>query len=117
MKFVLKDEQPVVYRPYLLSYHERHKVRELVEKHKGADVIEDSDASYVSPILLVKKKTGDVRMCVDYRELNKKTILDKYPLPLIVCRQVYDGELKKYRYENRSDKRGRDVQFLRDVLV
>jgi len=58
-------------------------VRELVEELKEADIIEDSDALYASPILLVKKKTGDVRMCVDYRELNKKTIPDKYPLPRI----------------------------------
>lgn len=71
-KLVLKDEQPVVYRPYRLSHHERQKVRYLVEELKGTDIIEDSNASYASPILLVKKKTGDIQMCVDYRKLNKK---------------------------------------------
>lgn len=42
-----------------------------------------SKSSYASPILLVKKKDGGIRMCVDYRAINKQTILDKYPLPLI----------------------------------
>lgn len=83
MKLNLKDEQPVVYRPYRLSFHERQKVRELIEELKGADIVEDSSSPYASPIVLVKKKTGDVRMCVDYRELNKKTVPDKYPLPRI----------------------------------
>lgn len=45
--------------------------------------MEDGNSEYASPIVLVKKKTGDYRMCVDYRALNKKTIPDKYPLPRI----------------------------------
>lgn len=90
MKLNLKDEQPVVYRPYRLSFHERQKVRELIEGLKGADIVEDSSSPYASPIVLVKKKTGDIRMCVDYRELNKKTVPDKYPLPRI------DDQLDRY---------------------
>lgn len=83
MKLVLKDERPVVYRPYRISYKEREKVRDIIDELKEADIVEDSESPYASPILLVKKKTGDVRMCVDYRELNKKTVPDKYPLPRI----------------------------------
>jgi hypothetical protein len=45
--------------------------------------IKPSTSNYAAPILLVKKKSGGIRMCVDYRTLNKQTILDKYPLPLI----------------------------------
>jgi len=83
MLLVLKDDRPVVYRPYRISYKEREQVRGIIDELKEADIVEDSESPYASPILLVKKKTGDVRMCVDYRELNKKTVPDKYPLPRI----------------------------------
>lgn len=83
MKLVLKDDRPVVYRPYRISYKEREQVRGIIDELKEADIVEDSESPYASPILLVKKKTGDVRMCVDYRELDKKTVPDKYPLPRI----------------------------------
>jgi len=83
MKLVLKDDKPIVYRPYRLSYYERERVRNMVDELKNANIVEDSNSEYASPILLVKKKTGDVRMCVDYRAINKITVPDKYPLPRI----------------------------------
>lgn len=42
-----------------------------------------SDSPYAFPILLVKKKDGGIRLCVDYRSLNSNTVISKYPLPLI----------------------------------
>lgn len=42
-----------------------------------------STSEYASPVVLVKKKNGSTRLCVDYRELNKKIVKDRYPLPLI----------------------------------
>jgi len=46
-------------------------------------VIRPSNSPFASPALLVKKKNGSASLCVDYRELNSKTISDKFPLPLI----------------------------------
>jgi len=40
-------------------------------------------SEYASPIVLVKKKSGNTRICVDYRKLNQKIVKNRYPLPLI----------------------------------
>jgi hypothetical protein len=47
--------------------------------HSG--IITKSDYPYASPIILVHKKTGDKRLCVDYRALYSKTVKERYPLP------------------------------------
>ena len=47
------------------------------------DCIEESISEWASPIVLVRKANGELRMCIDYRGLNKVTIRDQYPLPRI----------------------------------
>jgi len=53
MKLVLRDDKPIVYRPYRLSYYERERVRNMVDELKNANIVEDSNSEYASPILLV----------------------------------------------------------------
>ena len=79
----LTSSTPVYYRPYRLSYSEREKVKDIVNELKENGIIRDSNSPFASPILLVRKKNGETRMCVDYRALNKITKRDRFPLPLI----------------------------------
>lgn len=83
MKINLTDNRPVVYRPYRLSFSERLQVREIVDELLDTDIIQESSSDYASPILMVRKKSGEQRLCVDFRALNNKTIKDRFPLPLI----------------------------------
>ncbi|GBP86280.1 Retrovirus-related Pol polyprotein from transposon 17.6 [Eumeta japonica] len=84
MKIRLKDPNKTVNRrPYRFSPSERQIVRNKIDELLRAGVIRPSSSPFASPILLVEKKDGSHRLCVDYRELNDNTISDRFPLPLI----------------------------------
>ncbi|SOV06304.1 uncharacterized protein UDID_19619 [Ustilago sp. UG-2017a] len=68
---------------YSLSEHELKTLREYLEENLAKGFISPSDSPAASPILFVKKKDGSLRLCVDYRGLNRITIRNRYPLPLI----------------------------------
>lgn len=83
MNIKLNDTTPVVYRPYRLSHSERKVVRDMVQELEDSGIVKESSSDYASPVILVRKKTGDYRLCVDFRALNKKTVKEHYPLPRI----------------------------------
>jgi hypothetical protein len=83
MHIRLLDDEPVTFRPYRLAYWERAAVREIIQDLLSNGIVRESESPYSSPIILVKKKSGEHRMCVDYRSLNAKTVKDRYPLPRI----------------------------------
>jgi hypothetical protein len=55
----------------------------MLEDMKSKGVIEESDSPWSSPVVLVRKKNGNLRFCVDYRRLNDVTKKDRFPLPRI----------------------------------
>jgi len=69
--------------PYRLSQPELEELRRQLIKLLEQGWIRPSVSPFGAPILFVRKKNGDLRMCVDYRALNKITIKNKYPLPMI----------------------------------
>lgn len=83
MTIHLKDDEPVVYRPYRLSYSEREEVQRMVAEMLDCGIVRESSSPYASPIVIVKKKSGEKRLCVDYRALNNRTKRDHYPLPRV----------------------------------
>ena len=58
-------------------------MNKLLQDMQEKDVIQPSSSPWASPIVLVQKKDGSARFCVDYRKLNAVTIKDAYPLPRI----------------------------------
>ncbi|CAH2083323.1 unnamed protein product [Euphydryas editha] len=83
MTIELDDDEPVVYKPYRLSHSERSQVQDMVQEMIDNGIARESSSPYASPIVLVKKKSGEKRLCVDYRALNRKTKKDHHPLPRI----------------------------------
>jgi hypothetical protein len=69
--------------PYRLSESELDELRKQLDEYVRLGFIRPSVSSYGAPVLFVRKKDGSMRMCVDYRALNKLTIRRRYPLPLI----------------------------------
>ena len=77
------DHLPVALPVRRIAWVERDRIKDEVEKMKRQNVIVDSDSPWSSPPVLVRKKDGTVRFCIDYRKLNEITVADKYPLPRI----------------------------------
>ena len=61
----------------------REEIRQLVEDMLAIGIIQESNSAWSSPTVLVKKKDGTTRFCIDYRRLNQVTKVDAYPLPYI----------------------------------
>ncbi|KZS03675.1 Uncharacterized protein APZ42_033546, partial [Daphnia magna] len=74
---------PVCQRPYPSAWKARKIIQTLSEDMLQAGIIERSDSPWGAPVVLIKKKDGSWRFCVDYRGLNEVTIRDVYPLPRI----------------------------------
>jgi len=83
LDLILKDDIPVYERPRRLAPKEKELVNKHIDEWLQAGIARPSTSEYASPVVLVKKKNGNTRLCVDYRKLNKKIIKDRYPLPLI----------------------------------
>ncbi|GJW73429.1 putative reverse transcriptase domain-containing protein [Tanacetum coccineum] len=74
---------PVVKSPYRLAPSEMQELSKKLKELQDKGFIRPSHSPWGAPVLFVKKKDGSLRMCIDYRELNKLTVKNRYPLPRI----------------------------------
>ena len=76
-----KDAQPIHLPPYCMSRARHECVRTEIKKMLEADLILPSTSPWASPIVLVPKKDGSWRFCVNYQKLNAVTEADPFPIP------------------------------------
>ncbi|GBO01646.1 Retrovirus-related Pol polyprotein from transposon 297 [Araneus ventricosus] len=77
------DHPPIKQYPRRLPLARKEETERLVNEMVKNGIIEESSGPWASPIVLVEKKDGSTRFCVDYRKLNKISKKDSYPLPRI----------------------------------
>jgi transposase InsO family protein len=79
----LLTDRPIVARPRPVTQEQMKIIVKEVNTMLEEGVIRPSSSPYASEVILAMKKTGDWRFCIDFRDLNKVTVKDQYPLPRI----------------------------------
>lgn len=79
---LIEGSRPVVAKPYKTSMALQSKVQNKIQDYLDKGYIRESSSEYCSPALAVPKK-DDIRLCIDYRRLNKQTVKNPSPMPLI----------------------------------
>lgn len=81
---IITGTAPVVrLPPYRLPHAYRDMVKKELDDMLQGGIIEHSSSGWSSPMVIVKKKDGSLRLCVDYRRLNGRSTMDAYPMPRI----------------------------------
>jgi hypothetical protein len=79
----LYDQRPIKQKPYRLTKSAHEEIGQQLADMQNWGIIKPSTSPWASPVVLVKKKDGTMRFCIDFRKVNQITIPDCYPIPRI----------------------------------
>ena len=83
-QIILKEgSSPIYERPYRYHFYQKTEIEKIVHELLEVGSIRMSYSPFFSPVLLVRKRDGSWTMCIDYRSLNKASVKDKYPIPIV----------------------------------
>jgi len=99
-QITMKDDKPIRQRYYPKNPKVQGEINAKVDELLQMGYIEHSTSPYSAPIVMVKKRTGKWRLCVDFRQINDKSIKDAYPMPRI--NYILD-QLREARYISSLD--------------
>ena len=80
---LIPGTKPISIPPYRMAPAELKELKAQLEELLNKGFIRPSTSPWGGPVLFVKKKDGSLRLCIDYRQLNRATIRNQYPLPRI----------------------------------
>ncbi|GKC88360.1 putative reverse transcriptase domain-containing protein, partial [Tanacetum coccineum] len=99
---LIPSAEPILKAPYRMAPVELKELKEQLQEMLENGFIRPSVSPWGAPVLFVKKKDGSMRLCIDYRELNRITIRNRYPLPRID--DLFD-QLQGAKYFSKIDLR------------
>nr|GEW06670.1 putative reverse transcriptase domain-containing protein [Tanacetum cinerariifolium] len=121
---------PVARAPYRLAPSEMKELSEQLKELSNKGFIRPSSSPWGAPVLFVKKKDGSFRMCIDYRELNKLTVNNRYPLlriddlfdqlqgSSVYSKIGFNQGITNFEYEKKMfRKRHLELVFIDDILI
>ena len=82
-RIILTTNKPIRQCPYRIPQAYREKVKKEIEEMEENGIIRKSKSEWASPLVIVPKKDGSLRLCVDFRRLNAVSEFDAYPMPLV----------------------------------
>jgi hypothetical protein len=80
---LMEDAIPPAGRPYRVPHLQKNEMEKQIKELLDKGIIQVSNSPYAAPAILVRKKDGSWRLCIDYRRLNAITVKNKFPIPVI----------------------------------
>ena len=99
-----EETQAIITTPYRHPKRYKDEIEKTIKELLELGYIRPSSSPFASSVVIVKNKDGTLRMCIDYRALNKNTIKNRYPIPRID--ELMD-ELRVAKYFSKIDLRSR----------